>query len=158
MHSLDGWIFYNSQILWCYICVHSRFILPYVTLSNGVLLQRDTTGLTSENTELKLRLQAMEQQAQLRDGMHFWNPNISSVWVTWWPLLFFDMHSSIWMLYHYVSEWKYFRVLLHMFAPSFSPIFYHDMWLHPTLLRYNKISTWRITIRSFLYSNSYQLF
>ncbi|XVF00353.1 hypothetical protein REPUB_Repub03eG0277900 [Reevesia pubescens] len=33
------------------------------------LFQRDTTGLTSENTELKFRLQAMEQQAQLRDGM-----------------------------------------------------------------------------------------
>ena len=32
-------------------------------------LQRDTTGLSNENTELKLRLQAMEQQAQLRDGM-----------------------------------------------------------------------------------------
>ncbi|XP_068668540.1 transcription factor VIP1-like isoform X2 [Aristolochia californica] len=32
------------------------------------LLQRDTNGLTSENKELKLRLQAMEQQAQLRDG------------------------------------------------------------------------------------------
>ncbi|KAI3704991.1 hypothetical protein L1987_75221 [Smallanthus sonchifolius] len=39
------------------------------------LFQRDTTGLSSENTELKLRLQAMEQQAHLRDdgynlGMH----------------------------------------------------------------------------------------
>lgn len=35
-----------------------------------LLIQRDTTGLSSENTELKLRLQAMEQQAQLRDGKH----------------------------------------------------------------------------------------
>lgn len=33
-------------------------------------MQRDTTGLTAENKELKLRLQAMEQQAQLRDGTH----------------------------------------------------------------------------------------
>lgn len=33
-------------------------------------MQRDTTGLTTENKELKLRLQAMEQQAHLRDGMH----------------------------------------------------------------------------------------
>lgn len=33
-------------------------------------MQRDTTGLTSENKELKLRLQALEQQAHLRDGMH----------------------------------------------------------------------------------------
>ncbi|CAN4101431.1 unnamed protein product [Withania somnifera] len=34
------------------------------------LFQRDTTGLTNENTELKLRLQAMEQQAQLRDALN----------------------------------------------------------------------------------------
>jgi hypothetical protein len=27
-------------------------------------------GLTNQNSELKFRLQAMEQQAQLRDGMH----------------------------------------------------------------------------------------
>lgn len=41
------------------------------TLSAQVtLLQRDTAGLTSENRELKLRLQAMEQQAQLRDALN----------------------------------------------------------------------------------------
>ncbi|XP_020253220.1 transcription factor RF2a-like [Asparagus officinalis] len=34
------------------------------------LLQRDTTGLTNENRELKLRLQAMEQQAHLRDALN----------------------------------------------------------------------------------------
>ncbi|KAK6929569.1 Basic-leucine zipper domain [Dillenia turbinata] len=34
------------------------------------LFQRDTTGLTAENTELKLRLQAMEQQAKLRDALN----------------------------------------------------------------------------------------
>ncbi|XP_074301757.1 transcription factor RF2b-like [Silene latifolia] len=34
------------------------------------LYQRDTTGLTSENTELKLRLQSMEQAAQLRDALN----------------------------------------------------------------------------------------
>ncbi|XP_031496415.1 transcription factor RF2b-like [Nymphaea colorata] len=34
------------------------------------LFQRDTTGLTSENSELKLRLQAMEQQAHLRDALN----------------------------------------------------------------------------------------
>lgn len=34
------------------------------------LFQRDTTGLTSENTELKLRLQAMEQQAKLCDALN----------------------------------------------------------------------------------------
>jgi hypothetical protein len=36
-----------------------------------LLMQRDTNGLTVENKELKLRLQAMEQQAHLRDGTHF---------------------------------------------------------------------------------------
>ncbi|CAK9134719.1 unnamed protein product [Ilex paraguariensis] len=34
------------------------------------LLQRDTTGLTAENKELKLRLEAMEQQAHLRDALN----------------------------------------------------------------------------------------
>ncbi|GKV09600.1 hypothetical protein SLEP1_g21076 [Rubroshorea leprosula] len=34
------------------------------------LFQRDITGLTTENTELKIRLQAMEQQAQLRDALN----------------------------------------------------------------------------------------
>ncbi|XP_010940929.2 LOW QUALITY PROTEIN: bZIP transcription factor 29 [Elaeis guineensis] len=34
------------------------------------LLQRDSTGLTSQNSELKFRLQAMEQQAQLRDALN----------------------------------------------------------------------------------------
>jgi hypothetical protein len=33
-------------------------------------VQRDTAGLSAENAELKIRLQAMEQQAQLRDGEH----------------------------------------------------------------------------------------
>ncbi|CAH2058604.1 unnamed protein product [Thlaspi arvense] len=34
------------------------------------LFQRDTSGLSSENTELKLRLQVMEQQAKLRDALN----------------------------------------------------------------------------------------
>ncbi|KAF9595737.1 hypothetical protein IFM89_003479 [Coptis chinensis] len=34
------------------------------------LYQRDTSSLAAENTELKLRLQAMEQQAQLRDALN----------------------------------------------------------------------------------------
>ncbi|GAB4845132.1 hypothetical protein Ancab_038535 [Ancistrocladus abbreviatus] len=41
------------------------------TLSAQVtMLQRDTTGLNTENRELKLRLQALEQQAQLRDALN----------------------------------------------------------------------------------------
>ncbi|CAM8926600.1 unnamed protein product [Rhodiola kirilowii] len=34
------------------------------------LLQRDSAGLNSQNNELKFRLQAMEQQAQLRDALN----------------------------------------------------------------------------------------
>eukprot|EP00850_Spirogloea_muscicola_P014507 SM000105S13852 [mRNA] locus=s105:68760:70758:+ [translate_table: standard] len=34
------------------------------------MLQRDTAGITTENSELKLRLRAMEQQAQLRDALN----------------------------------------------------------------------------------------
>jgi len=34
------------------------------------MMQRDTTDLTTENKELKLRLEALEQEAQLREGMH----------------------------------------------------------------------------------------
>ncbi|KAL8060246.1 hypothetical protein ABFX02_02G012100 [Erythranthe guttata] len=34
------------------------------------MLQRDSVGLTSQNNELKYRLQAMEQQAQLRDALN----------------------------------------------------------------------------------------
>lgn len=33
--------------------------------------QRDTNGLTAENSELKLRLQTMEQQVHLQDGNGF---------------------------------------------------------------------------------------
>ncbi|XP_051124466.1 transcription factor VIP1-like [Andrographis paniculata] len=41
------------------------------TLSAQItLLQRDTTGLSAENKELKLKLQAMEQQARLRDALN----------------------------------------------------------------------------------------
>ncbi|XP_047342589.1 transcription factor VIP1 [Impatiens glandulifera] len=41
------------------------------TLSAQVtMLQRDTTGLTSENKELKMRLQAVEEQAHLRDALN----------------------------------------------------------------------------------------
>ncbi|XP_021283650.1 uncharacterized protein LOC110416125 [Herrania umbratica] len=34
------------------------------------MLQRDSAGLTSQNNELKFRLQAMEQQAQLKDALN----------------------------------------------------------------------------------------
>lgn len=34
------------------------------------MLQRDSAGLATQNNELKIRLQAMEQQAQLRDALN----------------------------------------------------------------------------------------
>ncbi|KAL6211463.1 hypothetical protein ACLB2K_016689 [Fragaria x ananassa] len=41
------------------------------TLSTQLtLLQRDSVGLSNQNNELKFRLQAMEQQAQLRDALN----------------------------------------------------------------------------------------
>ena len=43
-------------------------------------MQRDTTGLTTENKELKLRLQAMEQQAQLREGNMFLKCLLLIIW------------------------------------------------------------------------------
>ncbi|KAL2892842.1 putative transcription factor PosF21 [Bienertia sinuspersici] len=39
------------------------------TLSAQLTLLQDSAGLTSQNNELKFRLQSMEQQAQLREGM-----------------------------------------------------------------------------------------
>lgn len=42
----------------------------YLRLILLPFIQRDTNGLSSENTELKIRLQAMEQQAHLRDALN----------------------------------------------------------------------------------------
>jgi hypothetical protein len=36
------------------------------------MMQRDTTGMTSENSDLKIRVQTMEQQVQLQDGKFFY--------------------------------------------------------------------------------------
>lgn len=47
---------------------HIQIILIYNILFS-LETQRDTSGLTTENRELKLRLQSMEEQAKLRDGM-----------------------------------------------------------------------------------------
>ena len=33
-------------------------------------MQRDTTNLAVQNKELKMRLESMQQQAQLRSGKH----------------------------------------------------------------------------------------
>lgn len=44
--------------------------IPYHTSLYVCFEQRDTNGLTAENSELKLRLQTMEQQVHLQDGKH----------------------------------------------------------------------------------------
>jgi len=38
-------------------------------LSLNHMMQRDTTDLTAQNKELKMKLDAFEQQAQLREGI-----------------------------------------------------------------------------------------
>ncbi|EEC67724.1 hypothetical protein OsI_35211 [Oryza sativa Indica Group] len=47
-------------------------ILTQPDQAAGVALEamRDTSGLTAENRELKLRLQSMEEQAKLRDALN----------------------------------------------------------------------------------------
>jgi hypothetical protein len=52
-----------------FLCVHRMSILSYLSYCYLLETQRDTSGLTAENRELKLRLQSMEEQAKLRDGM-----------------------------------------------------------------------------------------
>ena len=52
-----------------FLCVHRMSILSYLSYRYLLETQRDTSGLTAENRELKLRLQSMEEQAKLRDGM-----------------------------------------------------------------------------------------
>ncbi|ONM22861.1 putative transcription factor PosF21 [Zea mays] len=49
--------------------------LIYLAFATTVILlvllcQRDTTGLTTENSELKIRLQTMEQQVHLQDALN----------------------------------------------------------------------------------------
>lgn len=54
-----------------FVSFTSEFLINIILILVTLLLsafQRDTTGLTTENRELKLRLQSMEQQAHLRDG------------------------------------------------------------------------------------------
>ncbi|KAL0927107.1 hypothetical protein M5K25_001264 [Dendrobium thyrsiflorum] len=50
--------------------VHTLQTEATTLLAQLTLLQRDSTGLTSENRELKLRLQSMEQQAHLSDALN----------------------------------------------------------------------------------------
>lgn len=47
---------------------HIKLGYVYDQSLSAILEQRDTNGLTAENSELKLRLQTMEQQVHLQDG------------------------------------------------------------------------------------------
>jgi len=50
-----------SFVAFIFFCIWYLFIF---------VIQRDTSGLTVENRELKLRLQSMEEQAKLRDALN----------------------------------------------------------------------------------------
>lgn len=58
--------------IFVFVVVNDFSLLPLSLLFVFVCIQRDSSGLSNQNHELKFRLQAMEQQAQLRDGM-FWS-------------------------------------------------------------------------------------
>ena len=53
--------------------------------------QRDTTGLTAENSELKLRLQTMEQQVHLQDGKSFF----IYFFIFFWAVTLFNRQMEI---------------------------------------------------------------
>jgi hypothetical protein len=66
---------FECSILWFFdfliiFCSHIPNFIPFFILE-FTYGQRDTSGLTAENRELKLRLQSMEEQAKLRDGMSY---------------------------------------------------------------------------------------
>jgi hypothetical protein len=42
------------------------------------MIQRDTSGLTNENGDLKLQVQTMEQQVRLQDGKVFFVQQIQN--------------------------------------------------------------------------------
>lgn len=48
------------------MCKNEMFC--FLFLFSSFYQQRDTNGLTNENSELKVRLQSMEQQVHLQDG------------------------------------------------------------------------------------------
>lgn len=60
--------------------------------------QRDTNGLTAENSELKLRLQTMEQQVHLQDGNGL--------------TLLFIISVLVLILNASINEWFFFPVLI----------------------------------------------
>lgn len=61
-------VFHNLSLFLIISFKEFQFLFVFLFI-NLLSVQRDSAGLTSQNNELKFRLQAMEQQAQLRDGM-----------------------------------------------------------------------------------------
>ena len=74
-------------------------VFQYVMTSCFTYYQRDTNGLTAENSELKLRLQTMEQQVHLQDGkdlIFYFIFQVTAHYVC--PLLILSDHSVFYFL------------------------------------------------------------
>lgn len=56
--------------------------------------QRDTNGLNAENSELKLRLQTMEQQVHLQDGKNLSMTSFSKLFAHNPPPLFICLNNG----------------------------------------------------------------
>ncbi|CAI9775311.1 unnamed protein product [Fraxinus pennsylvanica] len=69
-HHKDGWRRKVQSQKTCGIKEAAHSPLSALSIFFLYSSQRDSTGLTSHNSELKFRLQAMEQQAQLRDALN----------------------------------------------------------------------------------------
>ena len=61
--------FYFLLLCFCALFISLDLII-HLTFLMVIYEQRDTNGLTAENSELKLRLQTIEQQVHLQDGEH----------------------------------------------------------------------------------------
>ena len=61
-------LIYIKPWSWLMIVLSPMDFYFYFILFYFLNVQRDTNGLTAENSELKLRLQTMEQQVHLQDG------------------------------------------------------------------------------------------
>lgn len=87
LHSSSLWLLYSLLVQSCmflcfflsnivaHVIMHRPSIFEYIyrmLIVSCIFKQRDTNGLTAENSELKLRLQTMEQQVHLQDGKHIY--------------------------------------------------------------------------------------
>ena len=63
-----GYLFYVFASLESHGLFYLHFTCGMFTFFLSFYNQRDANGITAENSELKLRLQTMEQQVHLQDG------------------------------------------------------------------------------------------